>query len=95
MRYAARRDQNDPELKQIAEALGWWLVKTDEPGDYLGGFRGHWYVVEIKRADKQGWASEYTDAQKVFHCEAAKRDLPVLTWRRPDDVIRSTNRPAA
>jgi hypothetical protein len=90
MRYAARRDSNDSILRKTAERIGWWLIKTDQPGDYLGGYRGHWYVVEIKDPIKQGHADEFTDSQRKFTAEAFKRQLPVLVWRRDDDVYRDS-----
>lgn len=89
-RYAARRDDNDSTLAAGARALGWWLIKTDEPGDYLGGYRGQWYVVEIKNPDKEGHKDEFTDDQRQFHAEAFRRGLPVLVWRTADDVYRDS-----
>jgi hypothetical protein len=89
-RYANRRDENDPVLAKGARALGWWLIKTDKPGDYLGGYRGAWYIVEIKNPEKHGHADEFTEDQKEFHVEAYRRNLPVLVWRTVEDVYRDS-----
>lgn len=86
MRYAWRRDTNDAGLKELAEALGWWLIQTNEPSDYLGGYRGVWHVVEIKDPKKQGHKHEFTTKQKEFHVEAYRRGMQILIWRTPEDV---------
>jgi hypothetical protein len=86
MRRYGRRDKNEPELIMLAESLGAWIIKTDYPTDWLCWFR-NWDVVEIKRADKEGWKSEYTPSQLTFRAEAARRGARLLTWRTRDDVL--------
>lgn len=88
MRRAARRDNNDSELAMLAAQLGAWLIHTDWPTDYLVWFRDRWDLVEIKRPDKEGWASEYTPKQLTFRAEAQRRGARLITWRTPDDVMR-------
>lgn len=86
-RYRARRDDNDSVLAVFAAGLGPWLIRTDFPADYLVWFRGQWDLVEIKDPAKQGWASEFTDAQKAFRREAALRGARLIVWRTRADVL--------
>lgn len=88
MRRAARRDDNDSELETIATQLGALMIATKEPADYLCWWRG-WHVVEIKRPDKEGWKSEYTEAQIRFRMAAKERGAELWTWRCEDDVYES------
>jgi hypothetical protein len=83
VRRAARRDANEPQLVVLARQLGAYLYCTDDPGDWLCGFRGAWIVVEIKSED-----GEPTPAQIRFSREARERRLPYWTWRTEDDVLR-------
>lgn len=86
-RYAARRDNNDSELAILAASLGAWLVHTDYPTDYLVWFRDRWDLVEIKRADKEGWKDEFTPAQITFRAEAARRGARLIVWRTRENVL--------
>lgn len=81
---AARRDNNESILVDTARRLGALMVFIGHPCDWLLGFRGRWYVVEIKAL-----RGTYTDSQKVFidHCQ--RHDLPFLTWRTEEDVYDS------
>lgn len=74
----------------LAAQFGAWLIRTDWPADYLVWFRDRWDVVEIKRPDKQGWASEYTPKQIIFRAEAQRRGARLVTWHTRDDVMRYT-----
>lgn len=82
-RHAARRDANEPELVVVARHLGAFMYRTDEPGDWLCGYRGRWIIVEIKSAD-----GSPTAAQIAFSREARERRLPYWTWRTAEDVLR-------
>lgn len=83
MRRAARRDANEPELVLIARRLGAFMYRTDEPGDWLCGYRARWVVVEIKTED-----GSPTPAQVRFSREARERRLPYWTWVTQEDVLR-------
>lgn len=88
MRRAARRDDNDSELVQLARRLGadWY---SDGPMDGWLHWRGRWVPVEIKRSDKEGWASEFTEKQlKVMAAMRVSR-APFVVWRTADDVLRT------
>jgi len=90
-KYAGRRDNNDPALKQFAERLGWWLIKTDEPTDYIGFRRGVCHLIEIKNPDCKGHADEYTQKQRIFHTDAFNRGVRILVWRTQQDVLDDSN----
>lgn len=95
-RYAARRDQNEPELISFAQNLGWRFWKLDTPCDWLGLRRGVWWPVEIKAPDKEGHADEYTYDQRKFLAEVAAVGGRVLVWRSKEDCMRDSGaRPAA
>lgn len=82
-RYSGKRDANEPELVKVAEQIGAYMYRTDEPGDWLCGFRGRWVIVEIKTED-----GSPTPNQIQFSREARERRLPYWTWRNADDVMR-------
>lgn len=86
-RYAKRRDTNEPELVKFARELG-VLLECHPPLDWWAWWRGQWTPVEIKRPDKEGWKSEYTDAQVLFLARCKERGARVETWRTEADVLR-------
>jgi hypothetical protein len=86
-RYNARRDDNDSDLAILASGLGAWLTRTNWPTDYLCWFRDRWDLVEIKRPDKEGWASEYTPKQLTFRADAQRRGARLIVWRTRADVL--------
>jgi len=47
-KYAKRRDQNEPEIVQCLQALGFHVVRLDVPCDLLVTRRGLVHQVEIK-----------------------------------------------
>lgn len=81
-RFAKRRDANEHPLVELARQLGAYMYRTDDPGDWLLGWRGAWVVVEIKSD-----AGEPTPAQIRFSREARERRLPYWTWRTQEDVL--------
>jgi hypothetical protein len=83
-RYAARRDQNEPELVRLARQIGAVMWPLAEPVDFLVGWRGKWVPVEIKN----GAAGRLTPQQILFSGEARTRSLPVWIWRCAEDVMR-------
>lgn len=86
-KFAARRDNNEPELIRFAGRLGWKFWKMHEPADWLGLRRGVWHVVEIKNPDCQGHADEYTAQQRIFHADVFACGGKVLVWRTVEDVM--------
>lgn len=90
-RYAARRDNNDPELVTFARRIGWELFPVKEYCDYFGLRRGVWYAVEIKNPDCEGHADEFTRDERNFMAKVAACGGRILLWRTKDDVLRDSN----
>ena len=97
MKYAQRRDNNEPELIRLAKRLGWrcWQVQVprnadDLACDWIGLRRGVWRTIEIKNPDCQGHADEYTALERMFIAEAHKYGGEVLIWRTVEDVMRDS-----
>jgi hypothetical protein len=84
MRRAARRDMNDHALAHAAREMGARMVYLDYPVDWICGFRGKWFLVEIK-----GKKGKYTESQKDFIKLCERDRLPVWTWRELGDVVKS------
>lgn len=86
-RFANPRDANEDELLKVALKLGGqWLEQG--PLDGWVFWRGIWLPVEIKRPEREGYADEYTPAQKRFFRWCQQHNARWLTWRTPADVIR-------
>jgi len=89
-RHAARRDNNDGDLRKFAERLGWRLWPLKEPCDYLGLRRGEFHAVEIKNPDCEGHADEFTADEIKFMTEVKNCGGRILVWRRESDVLRDS-----
>lgn len=88
---AKRRDEVEPDLIKLARKLGAWLIKLDEPCDWLLWYRGRWELVEVKDPSVEGHANEFTMAQRVFRAEAFRRGAKLVVWRTREDVLKSLN----
>lgn len=88
MRRAARRDDNDHELVQLARKLGaeWY---SDGPLDGWIFHSGRWLPIEIKRPDKEGWQSEFTPKQQQVIASMRIARAPFEVWRNANDVLRT------
>lgn len=85
MRRAARRDNNESELVQLAEQLGaTWIEGA--PFDGWLFWRGQFHLCEVKRAEKAGWSSEFTPAQLRLIQKLKSRQIPWHVLRTEDDV---------
>jgi hypothetical protein len=86
VRRAARRDSNEAVILSVVEPLGGlWL-----PGPPLDGWlwdRHGWHLCEVKRPDKQGWDSEFTDEQKRLIVRLNERQVPFRVLRTEADVL--------
>lgn len=87
MRYAARRDANEPELIQLAEGLGAFCIQ-EGPFDWWVWWRGRWSLVEVKRPQRKGHRNEYTKAQRALMADLQERAIPLWVWRTRADVLR-------
>ncbi len=90
-KHAKRRDLCEPELIKLARTLGAWMIKLDEPCDWLMWYRGSWELVEIKDPSCEDHADEFTPAQRAFRAEAFRRDAKLVVWRTREDVIQTLN----
>jgi uncharacterized protein (DUF58 family) len=90
-RYATRRDANEPGLIQTARRLGAEFERTDKPLDWLCLFRGQCIPTEIKDPRKEGYANEFTQAQREFIQRCKNLGVRVWVWRSSEDVIRDLN----
>ena len=85
-RYAARRDANESAILSPVEALGGlWLL--GEPFDGWLWDRFRWHLCEVKRPDKEGWASEFTEAQIRLRIRLNERHVPYCVLRTEADVL--------
>lgn len=81
MRYAARRDRNEPELVKLARRLG-ALIVYEGPLDFWCGHKGRWVPVEVKTP-----RGSLTLLEKQFMSHAALDKLPAVIWRSEADVL--------
>jgi hypothetical protein len=86
-KHAKRRDLCEPELVKLARTLGAWMIKLDEPCDWLMWYRGNWQPVEVKDPGCEGHADEFTPAQRAFRAEAFRRCAKLIVWRTREDVF--------
>lgn len=90
MRYAARRDNNEPALLSVVEPLGgFWLAAG--PMDGWLWDRRAWHLCEIKRPDKEGWKDEFTADQKRLIIRLNERHVPYNILRTENDVLKLLN----
>jgi len=89
-RYAARRDNNEPEVIAFAKLIGWRLWSLGKPCDWLGLRRGAWHTIEVKNPNQEGHADEYTPDQRKFMAEVAACGGRVLVWRTKEDVMQDS-----
>lgn len=87
---ANRRDNNDGELRQFAERIGWLLFPMNEYCDYFGVRRGVWYAIEIKNPDCAGHADEFTYDERNFMAKVAAVGGRILLWRTKEDIMRDS-----
>jgi hypothetical protein len=87
MRRAARRDGNESSvLLPVAPLNGFWLATG--PFDGFLWDRRQWHLCEVKRPDKQGWDSEFTDVQKSLIIQLNERNIPLNILRTQDDTLK-------
>ena len=66
MRYAARVDENQPEIVTALRACGATVWIIGQPVDLLVGYRGFNYLLEIKDGKKTASRRKHTPAQVEF-----------------------------
>jgi hypothetical protein len=85
-RYAARRDSNEPALLANVEPLGGFWIPAPPFDGWLWDRRA-WNLCEVKRPDKEGWASEFTDEQKRLIIRLRERQVPFHVLRTDAEVL--------
>ena len=86
MRRAARRDANEHSvIRSIAPLGGLWLPYP--PFDGWLWDRTQWRLCEVKDPRKEGWKSEYTQAQHRLIAEFEWRQIAWHTLRTENDVL--------
>lgn len=80
------RDGNEDPLIKLAERLGAYIFMTG-PLDFWCWARGQWFVIEVKKPEREGTKQEFTPLQKRFirFCELSGAKYHV--WRTEMDVI--------
>lgn len=82
-----RRDNNESELIRSAEELGAYFIKGP-PFDGWLWWRGKFHLCEVKDPQREGHASEYTEAQLLQIQKLRERNIPWHTLRTVEDVYR-------
>jgi hypothetical protein len=86
-----RRDDNEAALVAVAEKLGAFWVESPPLDGWLYHARTGWVPVEIKQPHREGYASEFTKAQKRFFAWCIANKARWLVWRTEEDVLRDLN----
>lgn len=81
-----RRDSNEPALLRSVEPLGGFWLPTGPFDGWLWN-RHTWNLCEVKRPDKEGWRSEFTDEQKLLIVRLNERRVPFHVLRTEADVL--------
>ncbi|HEY4292077.1 hypothetical protein [Luteibacter sp.] len=92
MRYAARVDDNHPEIVRALQRIGAYVIDCSHVGagfpDLLVAFRGRWTLLEVKDGAKSPSRRKLTPAQTIFHGEARAKGCKVHVVESVDDAIR-------
>ena len=87
LRRAARTDANQSEIvKALGKAGGLWLP-LGHPVDGLVGWRGLWFLVEIKDGNKPPSKRQLTDDQVAFANICLIANLPLLVVESPEELL--------
>lgn len=95
-RHAKRRDENEPAIVAYLEANGALVYRLDRPVDLLVGYRGAWYLLEVKNpgaARGRATATKLTPDQEEFTGQAKLNRLPVSVVESPEGALAAI-RPA-
>lgn len=88
-RYAARRDENEPELLKTVKRCGaYWMQQGPFDGWCFNPRTQEWLLVEVKLPEREGDKNEFTDKQKVLLADFEIRRIKLHIWRTQGDVIR-------
>ena len=79
MRYAAKRDANEPAIARALRKAGCSVVIVDQPCDLIVGRAGLTYLLEIKDGSKVKSARKLTKSQQAWR----------KTWRGQVATVES------
>ena len=82
---AAKRDANEPEIRDMLEAFGLSVHQMDRPADLLVGYGGRTYLVEVKmpkgtftppqKKFRETWRGDYIVLRTISEAEAFARSV--------------------
>jgi hypothetical protein len=81
-----RRDSNESALLTAVEPLGGFWLPTGPLDGWLWN-RSAWHLCEVKRPDKEGWRSEFTEEQQRLILRLNERHVPFHVLRTQADVL--------
>lgn len=90
MRWAAKRDANEPEIVKALERAGWLVMKVSDKGapDLLCAKKGRLVLVEVK-----GPKGKLTPAQEEAHAYLAAAGVTVHVVTTPEEALIAVGAP--
>jgi len=90
MRYASKRDENEPAIVQALELAGWTVVPVSSRGapDLLCARRGVLKLLEVKGPD-----GDLTPAQEETFARLAGALVTVHVVRTPEEALMAVRAP--
>jgi len=87
LRRAAKTDANQSVIVQALEKAGGLWLPLGHPVDGLVGWRGQWFLVEIKDGRKSPSRRRLTDDQVGFANVCLIANLPLLVVESPEELL--------
>lgn len=90
MRWAAKRDANEPEIVKALERAGWLVMKVSDKGapDLLCARKGRLVLVEVK-----GPKGKLTPAQVESHARLSFAGVTVHVVTTPEEALMAVGAP--
>lgn len=90
MRWAAKRDANEPEIVAALEMAGWTVIKVSDSGfpDLLCARKGVLKLLEVKMPD-----GELTPAQEKTFARIQRALVSVHVVRTPEEALMAVKAP--
>lgn len=85
-KYALRVDSNQAPIVELLRARGFQVKIIGKPFDLLISRDKKMQYAEVKDPKKQGWANEFTNAQKKFLRDWQGPEIAIL--RTHEDVLK-------
>jgi hypothetical protein len=87
LRRAARIDANQTEIVRAVEKAGGLWLALGHPVDGIVGWRGRWFLVEIKDGRKPPSKRRLTEDQVAFARKCLAFSLPLIVAESPEELI--------